>query len=59
MQVYDGVSGYLSHSLYPLYFGLGDHAEVDEVEITWPNGQSEVKKGPIKSNQTVEFEEGQ
>jgi len=32
----------------PLVFGLGDHAEVDAVRITWPNGliQNETKKAP-------------
>ncbi|MEC9093435.1 MAG: FG-GAP-like repeat-containing protein [Planctomycetota bacterium] len=57
MQVYDGVSGYLSHSLYPLYFGLGNDSEVAEVEITWPNGQKDIRTGPFQSNQTVEFQE--
>lgn len=58
MQVNDGVSGYLSHSVSPLYFGLGDHEEVSEVEITWPNGKKETKSGPFPSNQTLEFVEG-
>ena len=58
MQVYDGVSGYLSHSLYPLYFGLGEAVEVDEIEVTWPNGKIEVMPGPFKSNQMLEFDEG-
>ena len=29
----DGKSGYLSQSLYPLYFGLGDATTVDRVEV--------------------------
>ena len=59
MQVYDGVSGYLSHSLYPLYFGLGEAVEVDEIAVTWPNGKLEVMPGPFKSNQMLEFDEGE
>jgi len=37
-QVNDGVSGYLSHSLIPLYFGLGEIADVEKIEVTWPSG---------------------
>jgi hypothetical protein len=37
-RMHDGKSGYLSQSLYPLYFGLGNHTEVDRVEVTWPLG---------------------
>jgi cytochrome oxidase Cu insertion factor (SCO1/SenC/PrrC family) len=37
-QVNDGVSGYLSHSLIPLYFGLGESGTVEKIEITWPSG---------------------
>ncbi|MFT6864873.1 MAG: hypothetical protein ACJAVK_003444 [Akkermansiaceae bacterium] len=37
-QANDGVSGYLSHSLIPLYFGLGEIAEVEKIEVTWPSG---------------------
>lgn len=36
-QVY-GASGYLSQSSRTLHFGLGDRAEVERVEITWPSG---------------------
>ena len=33
-KVMDGNSGYLSHSLYPLYFGLGAAESVDSIEVT-------------------------
>jgi hypothetical protein len=33
-----GAGGYLSQSSRVLHFGLGDRAEVDRVEITWPRG---------------------
>jgi hypothetical protein len=41
-RVMDGSSGYLSHSVAPLYFGLGSAASVDRVEIRWPSGQHQV-----------------
>lgn len=57
-KVYDGVTGYLSHGLYPLYFGLGKNAVVDSIEVVWPSGGSkQVLKGPIKTNQTLELKE--
>jgi hypothetical protein len=37
-QFHDGKSGYLSQSLIPLYFGLGEAANVDRVEVRWPSG---------------------
>jgi len=37
-QVNDGVSGYLSHSLIPLYFGLGESGDLEKIEIFWPSG---------------------
>ena len=38
-KVNDGVSGYLSHSLIPLYFGLSDANSVDLVTVKWPSGK--------------------
>jgi hypothetical protein len=37
-KVNDGVSGYLSHSVMPLYFGLGDATRVEAIEVRWPSG---------------------
>jgi len=37
-KVHDGVSGYLSHSVTPLYFGLGSAATIESVEVKWPSG---------------------
>ena len=57
LQVNDGVSGYLSHSVSPLYFGLGDQNEVSKIEIHWPSGKKETKMGPFKANQLVQIKE--
>ncbi|HEX9941094.1 MAG TPA: CRTAC1 family protein [Thermoanaerobaculia bacterium] len=52
----DGASGYLSHSLMPLYFGLGDAERIDSVEVTWPSGRTQTVRGP-KVNSQIEIVE--
>jgi hypothetical protein len=52
----DGSSGYLSHSLMPLYFGLGDAEKVDSVEVTWPSGKTQTVRSP-KVNTQIEIVE--
>ena len=42
----DGKSGYLSQSTLPLYFGLGDSAEVEKVVVTWPSGEKQTIDSP-------------
>lgn len=49
----DGKSGYLSQSVLPLYFGLGDAAKVDRVEVDWPSGQKQVVTTGLKENQVL------
>jgi hypothetical protein len=56
-KVYDGVSGYLSRSLYPLYFGLADAQSVDRVEVAWPSGTRQVVTDSIDVNSTILIEE--
>ncbi|MDG1890986.1 MAG: FG-GAP-like repeat-containing protein [Verrucomicrobiota bacterium] len=57
MKVKDGQSGYLSHSDFPLYFGLGSVKQVDSLEVTWPSGIIQEIKGPIRLNQTLRITE--
>ena len=56
-KVMDGNSGYLSHSLYPLYFGLGAAETVDSIEVTWPSGKKQTVRPPIKMNSQIEVRE--
>ncbi|HEX9669650.1 MAG TPA: CRTAC1 family protein [Thermoanaerobaculia bacterium] len=54
----DGKSGYLSQSVMPLYFGLGDAAAVEKVEVVWPSGEKQTVPGSqVKINSTLEIVE--
>ena len=59
MKVKDGQSGYLSHSDFPLYFGLGAAKQVDRLEVSWPSGINQVIEGPIDRNQMLTVEESE
>ncbi len=56
-KLHDGKSGYLSQSLYPLYFGLGDADSVDRIEVLWPSGREQTISGPISANSLIEIVE--
>jgi hypothetical protein len=56
-QALDGNSGYLSHSVYPLYFGLGAAASVDGIEVVWPSGKHQTVPAPIKINSRIAVRE--
>jgi hypothetical protein len=51
--VHDGQSGYLSQSQIPLYFGLNEATQVDEIVVRWPSGKKQVVAGPIESNRLI------
>jgi hypothetical protein len=53
----DGKSGYLAQSVLPLYFGLGDAASIDRVEVDWPSGRKQVQTTGIEENQTLRITE--
>jgi len=55
-KVLDGNSGYLSHSVYPLNFGLGAAEAVDRIEVLWPSGKKQTVPSP-KTNAVVEVRE--
>jgi hypothetical protein len=56
-RVHDGQSGYLSHSVYPLYFGLDDADAIERVEVLWPSGEKQVVSSGIPINDVLEIAE--
>ena len=56
-RVMDGQSGYLSQSIYPLYFGLDGASTIDRIEVDWPSRKQSVLAGPIQANQLRVIEE--
>ena len=56
-QWHDGKSGYLSQSVLPLYFGLGDAATVERVEVEWPSGRTQVLTSGLTPNTTLRVTE--
>jgi len=56
-QVQDGKSGYLSQSVLPLYFGLGDSQQIDRIEVQWPSGQRQTLMKPGPLNTTIKIVE--
>jgi enediyne biosynthesis protein E4 len=57
MKQHDGKSGYLSQSVLPLYFGLGDATRVDRVEVSWPSGQRQTVARGLRVNDTLRIVE--
>jgi hypothetical protein len=53
----DEKSGYLAQSVLPLYFGLGDAAKIDKVEVDWPSKRRQVLTTGLEENQTLRVAE--
>jgi hypothetical protein len=53
----DGATGYLSHGVVPLYFGLGENTSIEGIEVHWPSQHSQIVPGPIVPGRTVEVRE--
>jgi enediyne biosynthesis protein E4 len=53
----DGKSGYLSQSVLPLYFGLGDATKINRIEVDWPSGHKQVLSNNVDENQTLKITE--
>lgn len=51
----DGKSGYLSQSLVPLYFGLGEASKAESIDVLWPSGkrQTVTENIPVNGLMTV------
>ena len=56
-RVYDGKSGFISHSDYPLYLGLGENNEYSSIEVTWANGKKQTLAGSSEINRVLWIEE--
>lgn len=56
-QFHDGKSGYLAQSSMPLYFGLGDAARADAVEVRWPSGTTQRITSGIPANGLLRVQE--
>jgi hypothetical protein len=53
----DGKSGYLSQSVLPLYFGLGDATTIARVDVDWPSGRKQSVTSGLKVNSTLRLTE--
>ena len=53
----DATSGYLSHTVLPLYFGLGDATRIDKVEVRWPSGKKQEIEKDVKPNDLLKVKE--
>lgn len=57
-KIKDGGSGFISEHDPRLLFGLGRDAAIDNIEVTWSNGEIERFNGEAKAGQTVLLRKG-
>ena len=57
MKYNDGKSGYLSQSSLPLYFGLGETAKIDSVDVDWPSGVHQTVTQNLRENSVLQISE--
>lgn len=55
-KIHDGQSGYMSQSVFPLYFGLGKEGSISNVTINWPSGEVQ-SITEVQPNQTLVVKE--
>ena len=55
----DGKSGYLAHSVMPLYFGLADSRQVTRIEVAWPSGKTQTLTENLAPNKLITITEPQ
>jgi enediyne biosynthesis protein E4 len=53
----DGKSGYLAHSVMPVYFGLGDNPQINRIEVTWPSGKTQSITENLSANRLLTINE--
>lgn len=56
LRYHDGKSGYLAQSSMPLYFGLGEAAGPERIEVLWPSGRTQTVTD-VAANRTVTITE--
>lgn len=56
-RVHDGSTGYLSHGIAPLHFGLGTATAADAVEVVWPSGRRQVRREGLTAGARVVLRE--
>lgn len=54
----NGKSGYLSQSVLPLYFGLGEDKSINSIRVIWPSGIIDKIYKNIQTNQMISIKEG-
>ena len=52
-------NGYLSSNYRVIRFGLGDQAAIDQVQIQWPSGETQLLEGPSIDSEVVIVEGGE